>query len=192
MEKRDFWAMGLRVAALAAVTALAAPAHAGDELVINGGFEQRDFSGWIAGGDDLFNSVQCPMDNTVFSGSCSAMFGSVDVSSISQSIQVGGAGKTWNLSFAYAIEGGDPSSFSVMFGGTTLLSLSSPAPAGYTLYQFSGLTTGENMTLSFSFTNPASFAYLDGVSVTAVPEPASLGLMAAGLAGLLVARRRKA
>ncbi|WP_332292215.1 PEP-CTERM sorting domain-containing protein [Aquincola agrisoli] len=186
MTKRDSWAMGL---VLAATAAFAAPAQA--NLVTNGSFETADFSGWITTGDSLFNGVQCPgADDSVFAGACSAYFGSGTDSGITQTINVGGAGKTWNLSFAFQPDGAIPSSFSVMFGGQTLLSLTTPAAGGYMLYEFSGLTTGETMTLAFNFVDPVGFLFLDAVSVTAVPEPATMAMMGMGLAGLFVSRRR--
>lgn len=176
--------------ALAAAMAFAAPAQA--NLVANGSFETEDFSGWTQTGDIDLAGVQCPgADASVFAGGCSAYFGTVSVGGIAQEIDVGHAGLTWNLSFALKPDGGIPSSFAVRFGGQTLLSLTS-APAGdYTLYQFSGLTTGDKMTLAFDFSNPVGLTFFDSVSVTAVPEPGSVGLMAAGLAALVfVARRR--
>jgi hypothetical protein len=39
---------------------------------------------------------------------------------------------------------------------------------------------------------PLSFVFFGGTTVTAVPEPASAALLAAGLAGPLLARRRRA
>lgn len=179
---------------MAATLAFAAPAQA--NLVANGGFETGDFTSWEGTGDTLFNGVQCPADASVHAGSCSAFFGpSFADGGIEQTINVGAAGLTWNLSFAFKPDGASPSSFSVVFGGQTLLSLTDPVAGDYTLYEFSGLTTGEDMTLSFSFFDPVGFLFLDSVSVTTaaaeVPEPATLALMGAGLAGLLFSRRRK-
>ena len=53
-----------------------------------------------------------------------------------------------------------------------------------------------DFTLSFSYTNPdldKDFGiFLDGVSITQVPEPGSLALVGLALAGIAVVRRRKA
>lgn len=192
MKKLSLSAAGF---VLAAMATFVAPAHA--NLVTNGGFERGDFSGWTQTGETDFNGVQCPgSDASVYAGNCSAFFGSTfSGGGIAQSIDFGSVGMTWNLSFAFQPDGGVPSSLTVLFGGQTLLSLMEPSAGDYQLYQFSGITTEENMTLAFNFFSPVGYLFLDGVSVTAsataVPEPASTALVGAGLASLLFLRRRK-
>lgn len=189
VAKHETWMLG---AVLAGLTVLSAPAQAATELVVNGGFETDSFDGWIGTGDADFNGVLCDQGASAHSGACSAFFGSLSDSGLTQVIDVGGAGLTYNLSFALQADGSTPSSFSVSFGGQTLLSLSDPALAPYTVYQFSGLTTGADMTLAFNFSSPVGYLYLDSVSVTAVPEPATLALMAGGLLVTGAAARRRA
>ncbi|WP_157039464.1 PEP-CTERM sorting domain-containing protein [Aquincola tertiaricarbonis] len=189
MAKRDAMILGVVLAGLAA---FGTPAQAASELVVNGGFEQQDFAGWISGGDTDFNLVNCTGGGqTAFAGSCSAAIGSLSDSSLVQSVNVGAAGLTYNLSFAFQSDGAAGSSFSVSFGGQTLVSMPSPGESPYTLYQFSGQTTGADMLLAFSFASPGGTLYLDAVSVTAVPEPATMGLMGAGLLVLGAAARRR-
>jgi PEP-CTERM motif len=177
---------------LAGLATFAAPAQA--NLVTNGGFEAGTFAGWTATGDTTFNGVQCPgADASVYEGHCSAFFGSLDAAGggISQVVDVGGAGQYWDLSFAFQADGANPSGFSVTFGGQTLLSLTNTPAGANTLYHFSGVTTGDNMTLAFNFIDPAGFLFLDAVSVSAIPEPATTALMGAGLAAMIFWRRRK-
>ena len=189
MTKRNSWVMSIVVAGL---TAFGSAAQAGPNLVTNGGFETRDFTGWTGTGDTTFNGVQCPgSDPSVYEGNCSAFFGSFQSAGIEQVINVGSAGLLWDLSFAFQPDGGNPSSFAVLFGGQTLLSLTNPPADGYTLYHFSGVTTAANMTLAFNFLDQAGFLFLDAVSVSAIPEPATTSLLGAGLAGLFFWRRRK-
>lgn len=187
MTKRVSWVIG---SLLAGMTVFVAPVQA--SLVTNGGFETGDFSGWTETGDTAFNGVQCPgADDSVYAGACSAYFGPfLSVGGIEQTVNVGSAGLTWNLSFAFQPDGGDPTSFTVLFDGQTLLSLSNPAADGFTRYQFSGITTAPDMTLAFNFVDPFGFLFLDAVSLT-VPEPATTGLVAAALAGLVFSRRRR-
>ena len=190
MTKRGSWITGIVLAGLAA---FGSAAQAAPNLVTNGGFETGDFTGWTGTGDTSFSGVQCPgSDPSVFEGSCSAFFGALSApSGIQQVINVGGAGQYWDLSFAFQADGGIPSSFSVTFGGQTLLSLTNPPEASNTLYHFSGVTTGPNMTLAFNFLDPVGFLFLDAVSVSAIPEPATTSLLGAGLAALIFWKRRK-
>jgi hypothetical protein len=190
MTKRGKWVVAIL---LAGSTVFVAPVQAAVELVANGGFETGDFTGWTQTGETTFNGVQCLGPGAgVYGGNCGAFFGPVSsVGGIAQVINVGGAGQLWDLSFAFQADGASPSSFTALFGGQTLASLSNPAAGGYTLYHFNGVSTAANMTLAFNFLDPAGFLYLDGVSVTAVPEPATVVMLGAGLAGLFLRRRRK-
>ena len=189
MKKRGTWLMGFVVAGLAVV---APSAHALGASVTNGSFETGDFTGWTGTGNTTFNGVQCPGPGpTVFQGNCSAFFGPIGSDGgISQLINTGAAGNRYQLDFAFLPDGGNPSDFSVSFGGTTLLSLLNPPASGYTVYHFGGVTTGASELLQFNFRDDPGFLFLDAVQVT-VPEPATIALLGAALAGLGFSRRRK-
>jgi hypothetical protein len=80
---------------------------------------------------------------------------------------------------------------SVQFSGVTLLSLTSAPAFAYTEYTFTALASTNNALLHFSFYNPPVYWYLDDVSVTPVPEPGTLGLIALGALGLVGAVRKR-
>ena len=178
--------------ALAALATFAVPALVHATPLVNGGFEAGDFTGWTEVGDTSFNGVQCT-GMKVFEGRCSAYFGPVGgPGGITQTVDFGAAGVPWNLAFALQADTGAPSSVTVRFGNQTLLALTDVAAGDYTQYHFSGVSTAASQALEFSFFDPTSFLYLDAVSVTGVPEPATAGLLGVGLAALLVRRRRTA
>ena len=173
--------------------AMAVPAQALPlNLVVNGGFETGDFTGWTQVGNTGFSGVQCPGPSaTVAEGNCSAFFGPIGSSGgIAQSISGLHVGQLYLLTFAFLPDGGSPSSFSVLFGGTTLLSLTNPAASPYHTFSFALLATAASETLQFNFRDDPGFLLLDAVRLS-VPEPASVGLLGIALIAMFMGLRRK-
>ncbi len=192
-ERSDVGTHGLRFlgAVITAIgLAMAAPAQALN-LVVNGGFETGNFNGWVQLGNTGFTGVQCPGPGpTVAEGNCSAFFGPVgSVGSIAQGINLH-VGQLYLLTFAFLPDGGTPSSFSVSFGGVTLLNLTNPAASGYRSFSFAVLATAAAETLQFNFRDDPGFLFLDAVSLS-VPEPASMGLLGMALIAMFMGLRRK-
>jgi hypothetical protein len=108
-----------------------------------------------------------------------------DTSTIQQTLTTQ-SGADYDLSFYYEVIVIDPTTIDF---GSFSTSISDTTTDGWVPATYDDLTaTSTSTVLSFSTANEGVF--LDDVSVTAVPEPASLGLLA--VAGLgIMARRRK-
>ena len=184
---RTSWLLAIAGAALA-MTLQVGPASALN-LVTNGDFEIGDFTGWDpTTANTGFNSVICGFG--ALQGNCSASFGAVGSDGgISQVINLV-VGKTYFLSFLLAGDGGTQSDVSVSLGGITLLSLVNP-PAFSSSLRFAFTATSASETLAFNFRNDPGYFALDAVAIV-LPEPASMGLLAIGLAALFMGLRRKA
>jgi hypothetical protein len=196
-------------AGLALTLALTGGARAG-HIVVNGGFETGDFTGWTQGGAPNSSVVN---HTAPHSGSYAAYLQAVNgVGSLSQALATA-AGDQLHLSFWLKVNGDDDkkkspqNSFEVWLGGDLLFSGSNLHPANYKQYTFDTTATGPSTGLVFTFSNKRNFFHLDDVSVDDTgstvgvtggidgghaPEPASLALAAVGALGVgLAARRRR-
>ena len=144
----------------------------GTNLVVNGGFETGDFTGWTTGGnngDD--SSVQSDHPH---SGTYALDIGAVGSDfDLDQHIATT-PGATYQIDFWLDIAlGQTPNDFSASFGGTSLLNTPNLTTNGnYTEYVFDATATGFSTDLHFAGQDDgAGYIYLDDIAVlTSGPE----------------------
>lgn len=175
--------MRLFLSACLAVLLWSGDARAGN-LVINGGFETGNFTGWTLS-PDFVGSVVCDTGQQ-HSGNCAADY---TVGSLSQTIATVPGG-SYSLDFWFQ----DPNSdgFSASWGGNVIFS--NIGAGSYTHEIFPNLTAGSSSTaLVFALAPHSGDPLLDDVTVTAnasgVPEPTGLLLAGLGLTALAGAKR---
>lgn len=174
-------------------------------LVVNGSFEQGTLSiGSFEGWQTVINDANTFVDSSgqtgllygqASDGLWSAYFGSTLAdggSSISQTLATT-AGQNYLLTFDLANDNGGvapANSFVASVAGNPALSFTNLADQNYVHEQYSFVASSSATVLAFSGYNDASYLELDNVVVSAVPEPATSGLMLAGaLAAAVVLRR---
>ena len=165
------------------------------ELLVNGGFETEDLTGWVPLNNFSFSFVQCPgPDSTVDEGNCSFRSGPIGSDgTLAQGFNTD-VGSPYRISFAFLSDGSSPADFSAVFDGIPLVSFVDPPASGFQSFSFVETATLASSTLEFNFRNDTGFYYLDAVSAVSasvVPEPASISLLGVGLISLWAGRRRR-
>lgn len=84
-----------------------------------------------------------------------------------------------------------PSPVFVTWGSQAIGQFTNPSNATWAMYQFNVIAASSQTELNFACLR-TRWQLIDGISVTAVPEPSTVALLAVGSAALIVARRRGA
>jgi len=172
------------------------PARAGYELVVNGGFETGDFSGWTAGPQNFVTQ------GYGLGGGYGVKYGSVGVDSPLYQMIETTPGASYTFSFYQQTRGGQPNEFQAYWNGGLILDLiDTPIAPAFTQYSFLEVATASITEIRFGLRQDPGFSAMDQVSVMlaggpgAVPEPSSLLMVGSALvmggAGV-VARWRRA
>jgi hypothetical protein len=191
----------LRIAVILSLLSITALPAAAAPLLLNGTFESGDLSGWTATpwcacGFSLFN-VQSRNPHT---GTYDMAFGGLNVlgrdneDTIAQSIETT-VGEYYTLEFWLRQDSPpcNPGSlfsclandFSVLWNGSRVFFRQSLPPGDYIEYSVLVLATGPISTVAFAAANQTGWYRLDDVTLSHVPEPSSLMLLAGGLAAWL-------
>ncbi len=150
-----------------------APVYSG--VVLNGGFETGDFTGWTLGGldtNDMFVDTGSQSGIHPQSGSYLAALGSSgSLGYLSQTLATT-PGTAYSLSFWLdSPDGSMPNEFLVSWNGVTLWNRTNlPAMTGWTNLQFAVTATGTSTVLQFGSRDDSSFLGLDDISVLP-PQP---------------------
>ena len=171
-------------------------------LIVNGGFETGDFTGWIVNADIFNTSVIGNSPPDTFAGFQSksgthfaALGDSGTPGTLSQTVTTV-LGQVYTLSMHLGIDGLD-NHFKVDWNGTPLFdqtNISNITPSGETPFRYLPLSftvqgTGSDV-LTFSETASGYLALDDvNIEISSVPEPSSLLLMP--IAGLVCFGRRR-
>ena len=147
-------------------------------IVLNGGFETGDFTGWTVTGGGNFVDDGSSAGITPHTGIYVAEFGAVgEVDYLSQTLSTT-PGASYLLSFwLNSPDGETPNEFLVSWNGTVLFDETDLPAFGWTNIQFVVTATNTSMVLQFGGQDDPTYLALDDVSVVptqAAPSPVQL------------------
>jgi subtilase family serine protease len=148
----------------------------GQPVILNGGFETGDFTGWTQSGNTAYTYVISNNAQFVHSGTYGAELGpSSTLGYLSQTVPTF-AGQNYLLSLwmdSPNITGTlTPNEFSVSWNGSTIFDQTNIAKIGWTNLQFIVTATGPGTVLQLGFRDDPYYLGLDDINVTPIPVPA--------------------
>lgn len=183
-----------RVLLASAFAALVIPSIASADLVVNGGFETGDFTGWILSGNPIPGTVDTQDPH---SGNYAADLVAAGSPSFMEQFLPTTSGTRYSLTYFLNVSAdstGGPVEFLAQVNGVTVFDQTNIPTQPYASYSFPFLATGTSTVLKFGFRNDPGSFFLDDISVAPVPEPSSLwlGFLATAFAILAICRRQPA
>ena len=162
----------------------------GQNLLVNGGFERGDFSGWTVQYDETLASVTAGGAYAPAEGEYQAAFGTGGTVTIFSDAFATTAGKRYVVRFAVANAAGD--AFLAGPSDLPVLQLNGPASFAYRMRGYVFTAGGASERIGFQAAALNGTWYLDDVRVAAfVPEPATWAMLIVGFAMVGAAARRR-
>jgi len=146
-------------------------------IVVNGGFETGDFTGWTLMGDTITNGQLCnavatdaEIPGVVHSGYFGAFLGQSGYAATLSQTLVTTPGQLYLVSFWLDnLASGNVQTFSASWDGTNFVNLDNPPVFTWTNFQLVATASNTNTVLQFAAENDVSGFGLDDVSVAPVP-----------------------